>query len=311
MTEIFCALPLNASQEDRLRRDVGDARLYFLPSGEPEPEARAAFDRSEIVFGNPRAAWIAESTRLRWVQLESVGFGEYAALDWARLGRQIRMTNLAGFFAEPVAESILAGVLALARGLDRLVLWKEKRDWQGDAVRPELRTLEGASIVLFGRGAINARVAELLAPFHCSMTAFGRDWNGVALDAALSGADVVISTVPDAPGTREVFNRARLAKFKRGALFLNFGRGSVVDDDALADLLEAGLLGGAVIDVTRDEPLPAGHRFWTARNLILTQHSGGGTADELERKIEVFLGNLARYRRGEALLGLVDFSRGY
>ncbi|UVK46611.1 hypothetical protein BPNPMPFG_002297 [Mesorhizobium sp. AR07] len=91
----------------------------------------------------------------------------------------------------------------------------------------------------------------------------------------------------------------------------NFGRGSILDEGALADALEQGRLGGAVIDVTRDEPLPAGHRFWACPNIILTQHSGGGTTDELDRKIDVFLANLARFRAGTPLEGIVDFSRGY
>jgi len=311
MTEIFCAFPLDAAQERRLREGIGAATLHVFPSDAAAGQARGTFDRCEIAFGNPPAAWIAESVRLEWVQLESVGFGEYAALDWARLDRCIRVTNLAGFFAEPVAESILAGVLAFYRGIDGLAVVKEKRKWLGDALRPVLRTLESAVVVLFGRGAINTRVAELLAPFRCAVTVFGRGWDAPALDAALARADVVISTVPDTPGTRDVFDRARLAKLKRGALFLNFGRGSVVEDDALADVLQSGVLGGAVIDVTREEPLPRGHRFWTTPNMILTQHSGGGTPDEIDRKIAVFLDNLARYRRGEALLGVVDFSRGY
>jgi phosphoglycerate dehydrogenase-like enzyme len=307
MTEIFCAFRLNAAKERRLRESIGDAGLHGGPSSADRP----AFDRCEIAFGNPPASWIAKSPRLRWVQLESVGFGEYMALDWAVLGPRVRITNLAGFFAEPVAESILAGVLALYRGIDRLAVLRERREWVGDPLRPELRTLSGATVVLFGRGEINNRVAELLAPFRCGVTAFGRDWDARALDRALAEADIVISAVPDTGRTRNVFDRARLAKLKRGALFLNFGRGSAVDDDALADCLESGAVGGAVIDVTRDEPLPSGHRFWTTRNLILTQHSGGGTADEIDRKIEVFLDNLARYRRGEPLHGMVDFSRGY
>lgn len=310
MTEIFCAFPLGVSHEGRLREGIGDATLHVFPSEAAAGQARGAFDRCEIVFGNPPAAWVAESARLEWVQLESVGFGEYAALDWARLGPRIRVTNFAGFFAEPVAESILAGLLAIYRGIDRLAVVKEKREWLGDALRPALRTLESTAVVLFGRGAINARVAELLAPLRCVVTVFGRGWHAPALDAALAHADVVISTVPDTPGTRNVFDRARLAKLKRGALFLNFGRGSVVDDDALADALESGALGGAVIDVTREEPLPSSHRFWTTPNMLLTQHSGGGTVDEIDRKIAVFLDNLARHRTGEPLRGLVDFSRG-
>lgn len=311
MTRVYCNLPLTASQERRLLDAVGDGSLRLFREDAPESRAKGVFDNCGIVFGNPPASWVAASPSLQWVQLESVGFGDYAALDWATLGRRVRVTNLAGFFAEPVAESILAGLLGIYRGIDRLACLKERRDWQGDALRPGLRTLDGASVVLFGRGAINCRVAELLAPFRCHLTVFGRDWDHRSLDAALAAADVVISTVPDTLETRNVFDRTRLGKLKSDALFANFGRGSVVDDDALADLLDGGALAGAVIDVTRDEPLPSRHRFWTTRNMILTQHSGGGTSDEIDRKIDVFLDNLARHRRGEPLRGLVDFSRGY
>jgi phosphoglycerate dehydrogenase-like enzyme len=108
-----------------------------------------------------------------------------------------------------------------------------------------------------------------------------------------------------------LFDRTLIAGMKRSALLANFGRGSLLDEDALADALEAGELGGAVIDVTREEPLPPGHRFWRCPNMILTQHTAGGTANEIDLKIEFFLANLERYRRGEALEGLVDPARGY
>jgi phosphoglycerate dehydrogenase-like enzyme len=96
-----------------------------------------------------------------------------------------------------------------------------------------------------------------------------------------------------------------------GAIFCNFGRGSAVDEPALNAALRSGHLGGAVIDVTREEPLPPGHPFWTCPNLLLTQHSGGGTFDEVERKIDYFLANLAHFHADRTLTGLVDFSRGY
>ena len=85
----------------------------------------------------------------------------------------------------------------------------------------------------------------------------------------------------------------------------------MVDETALAEALDEGRLVGAVIDVTESEPLPEDHRFWACPNTILTQHSGGGTSDEIDRKIDVFATNLARYRAEQPLVGVVDFSRGY
>ena len=79
----------------------------------------------------------------------------------------------------------------------------------------------------------------------------------------------------------------------------------------MAAALESGRLGGAVLDVTVEEPLPADHPFWRTPRLILTQHSAGGFRAERRKKVDVFLANLARYRAGEPLVGIIDIARGY
>ncbi len=265
------------------------------------------FGTARFAFGNPPAGWIAQAPGLEWLQLESVGFSDYLSLS---AGGPL-VTNLVGLFAYPVAESALAGILALNRGIDRLTLLRKDATWLGDDLRPNLHLLTGARALLFGMGAINRRLVELLAPFHCRITTVRSDWQPAALDAALTKADIVACAAPATSATSNVFDARRLSLLPTGALFLNFGRGSLLDEAALADALVGNRLRGAVIDVTRDEPLPTDHPFWTAPRLILTQHSGGGSVDEIDRKIDVFLSNLARFRAGEALQGLADFARGY
>lgn len=303
--DVTVCLPLSEAQRQRLVAVAAAAGCSVRFQEENEPCGSA------IVFGNPSPSVLAANRALRWLQLESVGFGEYAALDWTRPGGTAQVTNLAGFFAEPVAQSALAGILAWCRGIGRLALMKERREWLGDPLREELRLLTGATVVLFGYGAINKRLEELLEPFRCRIAAFSRTSMPEALDRALAEADVVVATVPDTPATRGLFDSARIARIRKGALFCNFGRGTLVDDEALAAALMKGRLGGAVIDVTREEPLPASHPFWHCPNTLLTQHSGGGTGGEVDRKIDVFLANLSRFRSGAPLMGLVDFSRGY
>jgi glyoxylate/hydroxypyruvate reductase A len=309
--EIFVSGDLTEPQVARLAEIAGADRLHvhgtFAADAAPEP----AFAACEVAFGNPPAAWLAQTRALRWIQLESVGFNEYRGLDWGALGRRITMTNLAGFFAEPVAETALAGILALHRGLDRLVRLQSARDWQGDPLRRRLRTLAGGRVVLFGAGAINRRLAALLEPFGCAIESFARDWTAERLDRVLARADVVVSTVPETDATIGVFDAPRLDVLKETAIFVNLGRGSVVAEQALAERLRAGRLGGAVIDVTVEEPLPPDHPFWDCPRLILTQHTGGGSEDEMDRKIEVFADNLQRYRAGRPLIGVVDFDKGY
>jgi len=309
--EIFVCLDLTDRQVARLAEIAGDDRLHVRGCVAADAAVEPAFAACEVAFGNVPAGWLPHTGVLRWLQLESVGFNEYRGLDWHALGREIAVTNLAGFFAEPVAETALAGILALYRGLDRLVRLQSAREWQGDLLRKSLKTLAGARVVLFGQGAINRRLAALLQPFDCAIESFGRDWTAERLDAALARADVVVSTVPETEATIGVFDAPRLAVLKATALFVNLGRGSAVAEDALIAGLRDGRLGGALIDVTVEEPLPPDHPFWDCPRLILTQHSGGGSEDEVDRKIEVFAENLARYRAGRPLVGVVDFEKGY
>lgn len=309
--EIFVTLELSDEQVRRMGEIAGSDRVHFggicHGGGRPPPE----FTRSEVVFGNPPPEWLAKAPNLRWIQLESTGFGEYASIDWNEAGRQPVFTNLAGFFADAVAETCLAGVLALYRGVDQCVSVRERKEWLGDTLRLRIRALTNARVVLFGFGSINRRLAELLRPFRCEITAFRSRWTPEELDRALSSADIVVCAAPHTPSTNGVFGMTRLARMPHSAVFANFGRGSVVDETALAQLLAEGKIGGAVIDVTSEEPLPPDHPFWECPNLILTQHSGGGTSDEIDRKLDMFAANLNRYRAEEPLSGVVDFARGY
>ena len=309
--EIFVALDLTPAQV-RFLHDIAVPDILHVcglirDNHQPHP----AFSRCEIAFGNPPPEWLASAPQLRWIQLESTGFGEYASLDRTDAGGRPVFTNLAGFFAEPVAETCLAGILALCRGTDACARLKETRTWLGEALRPRLQTLAGKRVILFGFGAINRRMAELLQPFDCEITAFHSDWKAEVLDDALTSADIVVCSVPDTAGTRRVFDRARLERMPGSALFVNVGRGSVVDEGTLACRLGEGRIGGAVIDVTDEEPLAPDHPFWDCPNLILTQHTAGGTENEIDRKLQVFAANLERFRSGRPLAGIVDFGRGY
>ncbi len=301
MTSISVQVELTQDQQDRLAFNVGASQVTF---GGP-------IDACEIVFGNPEAHEIENADALRWIQLESVGFGEYLNLDWARLGHRITMINLAGFFADPVAETALAGILALTRGMDELIVLKGEKKWVGDPIRTQLRLLKGARVTMLGRGAINRRLTELLLPFGCKVKLLGSDTTPDAIDRELLATDILVAAVPDTPSTRGLLNARRLELMRPQAIFVNLGRGSLVDETALVNALQTGCLAGAVLDVTQNEPLEQDDPLWSCPNVLLTQHSGGGSHDEIDRKIDHFLANLKRYQAGEPLEGIVDIKRGY
>ena len=309
--EIFVYEDLTDFQKERVRRIAAGDKVHFVDALSDGADPKVVFDRCEVAFGNPPAEWVATSTAIRWIQLGSVGFNEYFVVGRSLAERRVGISNLAGFFADPVAESCLAGILALYRGIDRFAMLKHQRVWTGDATRRRLKLLSRANAVLFGRGAINRRLAELLEPFDCKVTSFGADWTDNQLDGALETAEIVACAVPDTPRTRGVFSADRLAKLPPRAVIANFGRGSLIDEDALCSSLMDGRIAGAVIDVTAEEPLPARSRLWNCPNTLLTQHSGGGFAQEADRKIEVFKANLGRFKSGRTPFDIVDFEKGY
>jgi phosphoglycerate dehydrogenase-like enzyme len=194
---------------------------------------------------------------------------------------------------------------------------QRERRWVKTEVEPGVGQLHGAQVLVLGTGAIGRRLMTLLRAFECEVRGFARRSADAQLhtlaelDAALPSAAVVINTLPHTPETQGLLGRERLARFAPSALLVNVGRGSAVDEAALVEALDAGRLGGAVLDVTQVEPLPAASPLWQHPRVILTQHTGGRFPRESEAKLDVFLGNFARFTRGEPLSGAVDPARGY
>ena len=308
---IFVSISLNQKERDQLVSTGFEDRFFIHEEFSEEDPPHPDFLKSTICFGNVPAHWLAEHPKLEWIQLISVGFGEYLEIERSRLDPNFCMTNLKGFFAEPVAQSMLAGLLSLFRGVDSFSILKEKGEWIGDPLREKLKSLNRANVLLYGYGSINRQFEKLLQPFDCKMTIIKRSNTCEELENALTEADVVASVVPDHPQTRNIFDEERLNRFKPNTVFLNFGRGSVVDEEALSESLIQEKIGGAVIDVTFEEPLPKNHPFWKCPNTIITQHSAGGTEDEISKKISWFSENFSRLRNGENMISPVNFELGY
>ena len=283
----------------------------------PEAEKRATLAAAQIVFGNVPASWLAASADLRWVQLESAGVDAYLGINDPPRAVPAQLTHLSGFFDRAVAEATLAGILGLYRQLPRLLLAQPQSAWIKAEVEPGIRALDGQRVLLLGAGGIARRIARLLRAFDAEVQFFARTPGAdslttpAELDLALGTTDLLINTLPHTSATIGFLNHARLARLKPDAVVCNVGRGSTLDESALVEHLESGHLGGAVLDVTAIEPLPVASPLWRHPKVLLTQHTGGRFPCESDRKIDVFLANLARYERGEALHGPVNSKRGY
>ncbi len=307
---------LSEAQQARLRVALSGHEVVFC--GDLTGEARRAqVVAAEVVFGNVAPDWLVAAPALRWVQLDSAGVDAYLGVNPARGDQPVLLTHLRGFFDRAVAEATLAGMLAWLRRLPPLLTAQPQRRWIKPDVEPEIGALDGSQGVILGAGSIARRLERLLQAFDAQVTLYARTaapgvvTTEAELETALGRADWVINTLPHTPATVGFVNAARIARMKRGALLVNVGRGSTMDEGALVDALDSGRLGGAYLDVTAVEPLPESSPLWRHPKVILTQHTGGRFPGETERKLDVFLANWTRFQRGEALQWVVAVQRGY
>jgi phosphoglycerate dehydrogenase-like enzyme len=253
---------------------------------------------------------LATGHSLRWVQLPFAGIENFThLLDTDRI-----WTCGKGVYAPPVAEHALAMTLA---GLRHLVGYARAGEWSG----PVGRNLLGASVVVLGGGEITVELLRMLAPFGVTTTVVrkrpdplpGADRTiGVdGLDEALGAADVVVLALALTPETVGILDARRLALLPPHAWVVNVARGRHIVTDDLVAALEAGRMGGAALDVTEPEPLPADHPLWRLPNVLITPHVGNTPEMGVPLLAERVRENVRRFAAGEPLLGLVDVELGY
>ncbi|MBV7562341.1 D-2-hydroxyacid dehydrogenase [Pseudomonas sp. sia0905] len=270
--------------------------------------------RCPIWLGEPDklANLLRAGLKPAWLQSTWAGITPLLADD---LPQDYSLTRAVGVFGQIMAEYVLCHMLAHERELAARQQAQRERRWDGRLPG----SLAGRRVLIVGTGEIGAAVARFLQPFNVELSGVASSPRTLApftevvalgeLPRLVAQADYVVNLLPNTPATRDIYDAALLARFKPSAMLINAGRGTSVVDEDLVAALAAGQLAAAVIDVCREEPLPAGHPFWTARNLTLTGHSAAPTLPHL--LVELFLANLQRYQDGAELHGLVDFARGY
>lgn len=277
----------------------------------PENEQFDAYAKADILLGNAPLNWLEKkSNYLKWWQLESAGFDKFKSLKL-----DFPTTNVGDYYAQPCAETIVGGVLALYRKIDTLTVLKQSKNWIGAPLRLEMKLLSKQKVVVLGAGEIGMCVKRILQGFDCEITVMARS-NPAAditskdeLKAILPETDLVISCLP---GTADgFFTKEMIGSMKTEAVFANVGRGNAVDEKALIEALENNKIEGAVLDVTEVEPLPQNNPLWRLPNVLILQHTGGGQRNEHRGKFKIFLENLTRFENGEPLKYVIEIGKGY
>jgi len=248
---------------------------------------------------------VAKSERLHWLHTFSAGVDH----RWFRSLRQrgVRITTSSGAAAVPIAQSVILYLLALSRNLPAWLEAQRQRVWAPH----NIRDLQGLVLGVVGLGPIGLEVARLGAALRMRVVGLRRaprgdepceTWPLPRLHELLALADAVVLALPLSAETRHLLDASAIAAMKPGALLVNVGRGELVDEVALTAALENGALGGAGLDVFEKEPLPPESALWSLPGVIVTPHASGHTQGNSVRAEAIFLDNLARFSRGDALL---------
>ena len=298
--------------------------LSSLPS---DPEIAWYSDTQSCVAAMPGAEvlWVhfglsdleaplRAGTDLKWVTSAATGVDGWP-LDILR-NRHVILTNGSGIGAIPISEYVVMGLLAGLKGLPAMVRAQDRREWLPSP--PSLAELNGKRALIYGYGGIGRAIGDRLRPFGVAVTGVRRNSDGEAgvigagdWEAQLPETDLLILSVPLTGATQVLVGAAQLAALPKGAWVANIARGGLIDHAALIAALNSGHLGGAYLDVTNPEPLPAESELWALPNVILTPHTSWATEHLLERAAEIFVDNFTRYRRGEKLRNVVDLAAEY
>jgi phosphoglycerate dehydrogenase-like enzyme len=218
----------------------------------------------------------------------------------------VRLTNSSGATASPIAQTAILYMLSLSRNTRAWFRHQDKHEWE----RHEFDELDGARLAVVGLGPIGLEIARLGVALNMEVEGIRRTPQGNepcptygfdSLNEVLGRADWVACALPLTPDTKDLFDDARFAAFKKGSRFINVGRGELVSEPALIAALQSGHLSGAGLDVFATEPLPADSPLWDFDNVIVTPHSSGGSSTSGLRAEKIFIENLRCYINNEPM----------
>lgn len=253
--------------------------------------------------------------KLRWVQAMSAGVEGWLAMP--DLPGGLTLTCARGTHTESMPENIMGALMYVAKPVRIAVENQKSATWVHTVPQP----LTGKTLGILGLGAIGREVARLASAFGMRVIGTRRRPAPMAnvaeifpperTDEVLAQSDFVLMLLPATPATDDFMDAKRLARMKPTAWLLNFGRGSGIKDADLIAAAKDKKIAGAVLDVFRQEPLPASDPLWKAENIIVLPHIGGPHPERDRFVARLFADNLGRFLDGQPLKEVVDRQAGY
>lgn len=287
--------------------------LHAVKRDEIPPED--LIPRVEVLAGWKHGKFLGRMPKLRWIQAMTAGVEAW--LDAPGLRDDVALCCARGSHRHSMSENILGALFHLTKPYMAVTLDQKESRW----VRRQSRLLAGQTLGILGLGAIGQELAQKAAALGMRVIGTKRMpepvegveevYAGDETEAVLRQSDFVVLLMPATTETDNFINAQRLKAMKPTAWLLNFARGPLIVDDDLIAAVKDKTIAGAVLDVFREEPLPATHLFWTTENILVLPHIGGGHAGRGAVVAEIFAENARRFLAGEPFATSVDRARGY
>ncbi|WNF38558.1 D-2-hydroxyacid dehydrogenase [Bacillaceae bacterium IKA-2] len=302
----------------KVKKETGE-EIYAYPHIDAIPADIEKDIEILVTYGNDLTEVnILRYPNLKWVQMLSAGLED---LPFSTLRKQgILVTNAKGIHAIPMSEYVIGGMLHFEKHFHRYLLLQEKQEWERETLVGELNL---QSVLIYGTGSIGIKIAEKAKFFD--MTVHGVNTSGryvapfdhvLTLEQAekrLHEYAYVVIVLPSTKETKGIFSRDYLQNLREDAVLINVGRGDLIDEEALVDLLNQRRIRGAILDVFQSEPLPKGHPLWSLDNVIITPHMSAKSHRYIGRCMDILITNYKKYQCEEVdeMINLVDLSRYY
>ncbi|WAC12724.1 D-2-hydroxyacid dehydrogenase [Dyadobacter pollutisoli] len=304
---------------DHLQSLKNIAPQHEIVMAHSEEEAQRLIENAEIVLGNRYFLQsLPFARKLRWMQSNSVGVDLILKAKQSLIDKNITLTCARGVYDAELAEHTIALLLSLFRSLPSLRDEQNEGSWQ----RHRLSTLHGSSCLILGWGSLGKKIASYIKALGGKVAGVrNQPDDSLEGETMLFGSsnwrnqlpltDALIICLPKTPETYHFIGKNELRALPSSAFVVNIGRGGTLDDMALLEMVQSGNVAGAALDVFEQEPLPAGHPIWKEPKIFVSPHVGRSLEGPVFRWQSLFEQNLERYLRGEALLNVVNYQKGY
>lgn len=287
--------------------------------GDSDADFAAGIAEAEVLIteiGVVASKFPCDAPRLKLLFITNAGLDRLAPFDW--VPPDVAVLNNAGVHALKAGEFAIMSVLMLANRVPEMVTHQRAGRWH----KLWGAVLAGRRLTVVGLGSLGGAAALQGARFGMHVTGVratatphpncAEVVTTAAIDRVLPTTEFLVLACPLTDATRGLMDRRRLGSLPRDAGVVNIGRGALIDQDALCDLLDEGHLSGAVLDVFTPEPIPEGHRLWNTPNLIISPHTSADDPNTYNpRSLDLFFENLRAWREGRTMPNLFDPARGY